>query len=758
MTALALRRMRSGAARLAGPLPTPQPLDWTLRAGLLELAILWIAVTAVLALAVDFSHLRVPFVYSGDSLFYSMNARTIIESGWMQGTDRLGAPFGQDLHDFPLGGDNGNYLIMKVLALFTDDVGLLLNAFFLGSFYLVASSAWLSTRLLGGGRPLSLIVGLLYSCAFFHFARLGHLMLTNYWVVPIGVVLAVYAARGQTFGSLRARHGAVASILVVLACIVVGSFGAYYAVFAAITVVIACLASSIGHRTVRPLLHGAAVCAGIGAVLVANLWGSLAYMATNGENQVASFRSIGDLDLYGLRLIELIRPIPWSRVDVMRPLFDELPPWPSEASTGALGMVGAVAFVAALCWLAGALVRRSHEQYSPVLGLLVTSLVAWLLIATNGGLYVVAWLAGFQWMRALNRSSILVLYLALAWAAVAAAPLLRASWQGRRRPIAVLVVTAVAVVGLVDQVPPRPFPNGSAATAKTYWHDQHTFADWEKGLPRGAAVLQLPVRHFPGAVPRWKSADYDMLKPYLHTKNLSFSYGGVQGREQEWQLDVERITGRTLVQVAAAMGFDAILIDRRGYPDRAAQHRAALGSVLGASAGRQLDHRWLSFDLTEWRAQHRPPPGLRARIGATPRVNPGDCAPWIARGASAELPSMFTCPQSGSFFVTTPRPTAKSAARLQVRAPGGAGTVTFRWNGRARTYRVDDGDSTLVILPVGKRTHTDISVRTTAPPAKSLNGERAMFLQIRPEPASWVRSLPDPASKANAGNRTNRTS
>ena len=757
MTAHVLSRLRSGAARMAKPLPKTQPVDWTLRTALLELAVLWALVTLILLTVIDLSHLRVPFGYGGDSLFYSMNAQAIIESGWMQGSDRLGAPFGQDLHDFPLGGDNGNYLIMKVLALVTNDAGLLLNLFFLGSFYLVAASAWLSTRLLGGGGPLSLIVGVLYAFAFFHFARFGHLMLTNYWAVPIGVVLAVYAARGQTFGSLRNRGGAVASALVVLACVVVGSFGAYYAVFAGMTVAIACLASSVGHRTIRPLVHGAAVCAGIGAVLVANLWGSLAYMAKNGGNPVASFRGIADLDLYGLRLVELIRPIPWSRVDVLGPLFDDLPAWPNEASTGALGLVGAAAFLAALWWLAGALVRSSPEHYSPVSGLLITSLVAWLLIASNGGLYVVAWLAGFEWMRALNRSSILVLFLALAWAAVAAAPLLRGPLQGRQRPFAVLAIATVAVVGLADQVPPRPFPNSYADTAKAYWHDQNAFAELESGLPRGAAVLQLPVRHFPGAVPRWKSADYDMLKPYLHTQNLSFSYAGVQGREQEWQLDVERITGRTLVQVATVMGFDAILIDRWGYPDDAARHDEALKALLGDPARHRLDDRWLAFDLTRWVSQHRPPIGLRAKILATPRLNPGECAPWTGSKTSGELQSTFTCPRSGSFFVTTPKPAKSSTVRLLIRAPGGPGTVTLRWNGQVRTVSVDDSDPASVALPLGNQKHTRISFSTTAPQANAPTAQRPKVLQVRSEPAPWIRSLRDPASEVDAANRMNRT-
>jgi hypothetical protein len=122
-----LRRIRSVVARLAGPLPTHAPIELTLRAALVEVALLMVVVSAVLACSIDHSHLRVPFGYTGDSLFYSMNTQTIIESGWVQSTDRLGSPFGQDLRDFPVGADNGNYLIMWVLALFTDDAGLLIN-------------------------------------------------------------------------------------------------------------------------------------------------------------------------------------------------------------------------------------------------------------------------------------------------------------------------------------------------------------------------------------------------------------------------------------------------------------------------------------------------------------------------------------------------------------------------------------------------------------------------------------------------------
>jgi phosphoglycerol transferase len=737
-----LRRIRSVVARLAGPLPTHAPIELTLRAALVEVALLMVVVSAVLACSIDLSHLRVPFGYTGDSLFYSMNAQTIIESGWVQSTDRLGAPFGQDLRDFPVGADNGNYLIMWVLALFTDDAGLLINLFFLGSFYLVATSAWFSTRLLAAGGPLSIVVGLIYAFAYFHFARLGHLMLASYWVVPIGVVLAVYAARGEAFGSGRDRLAVMRSALTVLGCVLVGSFGAYYAVFAAMTIAVACVATSIGYRTIRPLLHGALACGAVGAVLVANLWSSISYGAANGENRVASFRRIEQLDKYGLRIIELIRPIPGSRVDMLSPVFDSLPPWPNEAGLGAaLGIVGTASLVAMLIWIAVRLVSSSASGAEPVRGLLAMSTFAWLLIASAGGLYFLVWLSGFQWMRALNRSSILILFLVLVWMALTAKPALGVLRQRRAGgPAVVLALTAVTLVALVDQVPSSRFPQDYAATAKAYWHDQHTFTDLERALPRRAAVLVLPVQRFPGGGPRGESPVYDLLKPYLHTKALRFSFGAVQGRESEWQIDLDGVTGEILVQLATAMGFDAILIDEWGYPDDAARHRAALTDILGDDAARTLDDRWVAFDLMRWQAKNKPPPGLRAKILATPRVNPGDCAPWKAE-STEELARMFECPQSGSFFVTTPKPTSQSAARLLIEAPGGDGTVTLRWAGKARAVELTEDKPQSVVLPTGNRKRVEIGFSTTAPQFGSGRKKRA-FLRIRPEPAPWSRIGP----------------
>ena len=149
--------------------------------------------------------LRDPFTYFGDSHFYGMVARNIIENGWYQHTDRLGAPVGQQLYDFPLEGDNFWYLVMRFLALFTSDWVLVINLFYLLSFFLAAVSVFFSLRWLGVRRVSATVAAVLFAFAPYHFLRgVSHLTYSGYAVVPIGVVFAVRAARGEhPFSGIR---------------------------------------------------------------------------------------------------------------------------------------------------------------------------------------------------------------------------------------------------------------------------------------------------------------------------------------------------------------------------------------------------------------------------------------------------------------------------------------------------------------------------------------------------------------------------
>ena len=46
----------------------------------------------------------------------------------------------------------------------------------------------------------------------------------------------------------------------------------------------------------------------------------------------------------------------------------------------------------------------------------------------------------------------------------------------------------------------------------------------------GAMVFQLPYRRFPETQPLARMADYDLMRGYLHSDDLRWSYGFMKGR------------------------------------------------------------------------------------------------------------------------------------------------------------------------------------------------------------------------------------
>ena len=156
-------------------------------------------------------------------------------------------PFGLDMRDFPLGGDNLQFLIIKVLGLFSDDWAVVMNLYFLLSFVLICTTAYLVVRQLGLSRGLSLVVATLFSFLPYHFLA-GELILSTYFAVPLGAFLVLDTLGWDVWGRpfLARAHAGPARGAV--GCdgwsgprwpLVIASAGSYYAPFTILLVVVA---------------------------------------------------------------------------------------------------------------------------------------------------------------------------------------------------------------------------------------------------------------------------------------------------------------------------------------------------------------------------------------------------------------------------------------------------------------------------------------------------------------------------------------
>jgi phosphoglycerol transferase len=236
-----------------------------------------------------------------------------------------------------------------------------------------------------------------------------------------------------------------------------------------------------------------------------------------------------------------------------------------------------------------------------------------IVLGVTGGLSWVFGIGGFTEIRSWNRISVFIGFYALVAVGV---------WLDRFRAwlpdfrARTFVVPAAAallvVVGVFDQTSDAIVPD--SRRSQTEWDNDARFvAQIEETMPAGSAVFQLPYLPFPEAelsVPPYGMVDYDPLRGYVHSDDLSWGYGGTQGRAADWQEQVVELPTDEMLDAVAAVGFRGLWVDRLGYPERARDIESEVRDALGTEPIVSDDGRFAFFDLRRYAD------GLERRLGA----------------------------------------------------------------------------------------------------------------------------------------------
>jgi phosphoglycerol transferase len=553
--------------------------------------------------------LRVPFNYARDGLFSLLIIKGILKHGWYLTNPDVGAPFGLQFYDFPLGAYNFQFLALKVLGGFSSDPALVLNLYFLLSFPLVALSAFVVLRWLGASGAVATVCSLIYALAPYHFLRgiEGHLFLSAYYSVPVGAYLVLSLFSDEPLFVRRIRAGSRAftwiskrSLFTLALCALVASSGLYYAVFTMMLLIAATLLVVITQREARTLIKGGLLVGTILGVLTLNMAPSLAYQFAHGPNEAVAHRAEQESETQSLKLTSMVLPAPGHHIDALSNLADHYyrtTPLPSEGAQQSLGLIATLGFGwLLLVALAGCLSPRrgiGDERHRWLAALTATAF----LIGTTGGISsLFAYLVSPQ-IRAWARISIFI-----AFFAIAAVALLLDSLQRRLgRPLLVgTLLVGVLLVGLYDQSG-APFVPDYAAAKGAYNNDEIFVEKIDSQLPPRAEILQLPYVPFPENPPVNKMTDYDLVRPYIHESDLRWSYAAMKGRPTDWHDDLADEPTNVLPAAASAAGFEGIYIDRFGYPDGAAELENELSELLKAEPLVSPNGRMSFFSLLTYK-------------------------------------------------------------------------------------------------------------------------------------------------------------
>lgn len=125
-----------------------------------------------------------------------------------------------------------------------------------------------------------------------------------------------------------------------------------------------------------------------------------------------------------------------------------------------------------------------------------------------------------------------------------------------------------------------------AANRDAFQSDQRFIETIEGQLQSGDMVFQLPYHPYPESGVVNAMGDYSLLRGYLHSDTLRWSYGGMKGRESDqWNAMVSDLPMQDMIDAIISEGFRGIYIDTMAYTsEELAELQTEIEEVIEESA------------------------------------------------------------------------------------------------------------------------------------------------------------------------------
>ncbi len=478
----------------------------------------------------------------------------------------LGAPFSANWNDWP----NLEYLPLYAIGVLARAVGIFaaLNLELVTCHILAGLAFYFVARYRRVNIAWSFAAALAFGLAPFLFTQSPHHpMVTLCWHVPL--FLLIWNALGSEGGvEPRSRFFWFGIVVSFIAGLQNPYYTAIFCQLVALTAAAMFFRTRDGRRhLISPLCFLAATAI---AFVLMNL-GPWIYNLRHGHNPTGIVREFQWVEIYALKPLEFFIPPLNHRSEIFRAIAQ----WRASVAIlhdegSYLGIIGLIALSILLAYTARAFVKRDFARVPLAFWQL---LWIFLFFTTDSFNAMAAGAFGFTFLRAACRFSIVVLAIALLFAA---------EWLTsavRRQQIAFAIVAAVIALVIVDQVPLSLSRDEKAQVASQIAADQKFVADMESALSDGAMVFQLPVMDYPDSPLRDVLA-YDHLRPYLYTQHLRFSFGSMKGRPREaWQHELEKLSLSDSIAETKRRGFSALYINRKAYPNNAADLEESLRAL-----------------------------------------------------------------------------------------------------------------------------------------------------------------------------------
>lgn len=398
------------------------------------------------------------------------------------------------------------------------------------------------------------------------------------------------------------------SCIGLIICLLIASTFIYFSFFACFFLLVAGVCTALSQKKWIPLLNAGILIGIIVLGIFAYNFPSFLYQHDNGKNLQSAIRSPTESEIYGLKIIQLLLPIPQHRIGFfskITQLYMNSSPVINENFMSALGLVGSIGFILLIGVLFFTLPSSSkiHPLINRLSQLSILNIFA-ILFCTIGGFGEIFAFTVTSQIRALNRVSIFIAFFSLLAVLIVFEYIYDVYLNKKNlRWIYYLLILLVLFIGIFDQTSEQFIPPYQSIKNE-YLNDKNFIEKIEANTPNDTMIFQLPYVPFPENPPVNQMADYDHFRAYLHSVNIRWSYGAMKGRNGDlWQKEIVSKPPTEMVDGLSFAGFNGIYVDSYGYADNGKDVISSLTSILQTTPLVSDNGRLYFFDMTQYNIQ-----------------------------------------------------------------------------------------------------------------------------------------------------------
>ncbi len=505
-----------------------------------------------------------------------------------------------------------HFILIKIFAIIINSPEKLANIYFIFTFPLCAWFMYYTLIRLKINTNISVCISIIYTYVPGHLLRnISHLAIGSCFALPLMVLGCIYILNDELiperldncninpylgFSFLKNRkliEGGLGSILVGFSSIYFCAFSMMVHVLVGFVV---CLSKTRNQKKnivgVFIFLCLDFLCAFFTVILPIIISGG------NAANQFSE-RIRSDIDIYGLKLSQLIFPISNHRIPILaaiRKLYTNSYT-ENENAYASLGFILSVTFLFSIILVFINSLKKKELQKIQTIGKINILIF---LIATVGGICEIVGLVSYS-IRCYNRFSFII----ACFSSIALAYFLNMLID-KIKPISGLFILIVLICfSVYDQTPADCVSKEIASrNAKIWYSEKEFFRNVEANAEEGKIVI-YPSKYSPlySSIDEVRS---ELMKGYIHTKFTSFSIGYQEGWSTDnWIKELEKYTSEQKIKLAVGAGFDGILMYKDGWKDRTAFEETAndFTTILGKkNMIISSDEKWYYFSFADYKS------------------------------------------------------------------------------------------------------------------------------------------------------------